>query len=276
MTTPDYHSLIQRLFPREDGEPPLKYRKGICAGVGSGVIDVSLSGVVIPDVPIHGTASMSDEVHLLTDALGRMLAIGECGGGGGSPGDLVCELCDLEDLGNVSSSTSPGDMLYKDGTGLWVPVGGTPSTGDVPTKQGDGSVDWAAPGASGITGPVVDRVETSETTTSTSPTNLTTAGPAVTITIAASGILVVTITSFARNTTNNQRALMTFELSGANTFTAGLRNLSSGAAGDQDLTASACFVLTGLNAGSTTVTAKYYVGGGTGQFAAREVSAWSP
>lgn len=42
-----------------------------------------------------------------------------------------------------------GDMEYLNSSGLWVPVGGTQATGKVPTKQADGTIQWATPSGGG-------------------------------------------------------------------------------------------------------------------------------
>lgn len=55
----------------------------------------------------------------------------------------------LDDLADVDiSSPAHGDMVYRNDSGLWVVVGGTPSDGKVPTIQADGSVEWEAAGGS--------------------------------------------------------------------------------------------------------------------------------
>lgn len=44
-----------------------------------------------------------------------------------------------------------GDMIYRNDVGLWVPVAGTKTDGNVPTIQADGSVAWDATGGGGGT-----------------------------------------------------------------------------------------------------------------------------
>jgi hypothetical protein len=124
----------------------------------------------------------------------------------------------------------------------------------------------------------VARVSTEETTTSADWVDLTTAGPAVTVDVPASGILQVSISCHMRNSSSNvQGATMGFALSGANTVAADdpytIRRYPTNETARSD-SRGATFVLTGLNSGSTTITAKYRrLEGGTGVFSNRELSA---
>jgi hypothetical protein len=123
-------------------------------------------------------------------------------------------------------------------------------------------------------------VATSETTTATSYTDLATAGPSVTVTVGANGILLIIWGAEMANNTANAFAEMSFTLSGANTLAADdtralrFQAYAGGAIGEY----SRVRILTGLNPGSTTVTAKYAVqtgggGSGTGTFLNREIFA---
>lgn len=117
-------------------------------------------------------------------------------------------------------------------------------------------------------------VATSQTTASTSYVSLTTA-QSVTVTVGASGKMIVgTTVSDAGNNTQNNQSRVSFELSGANTLAAGtagrvafyqayVNNAAGSIAGT--------YFLTGLNPGSTTVTMRFSVGGGTGSFAGRNI-----
>lgn len=111
-------------------------------------------------------------------------------------------------------------------------------------------------------------IQTSESTSSTTFTDLTTSGPAVTITVPASGILDVDL-----GCRMNGYGYMGFALSGANTRAVNGTTdvLLLNGSGLQN--ASRTVVLTGLAPGSTTVTAKYAVGSGTVAFAMRTISA---
>ena len=103
--------------------------------------------------------------------------------------------------------------------------------------------------------------------------NLTTVGPAVTVTIPASGNAMVT--AFESNNVSGSQNNMGFAISGATVRAASdaqafsvLRGGSQGAIAVQG---TATFYVTGLTPGSTTFTAKYDVTGGTGTFANRSI-----
>jgi hypothetical protein len=117
-------------------------------------------------------------------------------------------------------------------------------------------------------------VATSQTTTSTTYTDLTTAGPAVTVTIGASGKAIVTVTASETNSSNTGQSNMGFAISGATTRAAAdtqaLSLLNSGNL-HPTIQSSATFFVTGLTAGSTIFTAKYSVNAGTGTFANRTI-----
>lgn len=87
-------------------------------------------------------------------------------------------------------------------------------------------------------------------------------GVSTTVTVGASGLLKVTLSADIDNTAN--RAYFGFELSGANTLVAddGRAAMVSGARAFFSRT----ILLTGLSAGSTTLSARYRVAGGTGTF----------
>lgn len=99
------------------------------------------------------------------------------------------------------------------------------------------------------------QVLTSQTTTSTSYTDLTTAGPTVTITTGTTAL--VTIQTIGAGTVTN-RQFMSFAVSGASTVTAGTYEIpaesTNSPAASQRV---AVFVVTGLTAGSNVFTAKY-------------------
>jgi hypothetical protein len=113
-------------------------------------------------------------------------------------------------------------------------------------------------------------VATAETTTSTTYTDLATPGPAVTVTVPASGKVLVSVTSGMKNSNASNPTFMSFAVSGATTQAAtDTRALSL--LGNNFQQASASFVLTGLTPGSTTFTAKYRTDGGTATFQNRSI-----
>lgn len=120
-------------------------------------------------------------------------------------------------------------------------------------------------------------VATSETSTSSTYTDLATAGPAVTVTVGESGNALVCIGSnMANNTASGDGALMSFAASGANTISAGTvpyilfyQTWTAGALGEFGR----MWLVTGLTPGVTTFTAKYAIfSGGTGTWKNRSIS----
>ncbi len=117
-------------------------------------------------------------------------------------------------------------------------------------------------------------VVTQETTTSTTYTDLTTTTDSVTVTIGSSGLAMVFLNLAIGNGTAADLALAGFALSGANTVAA-----TDDYAVGQPSTGSfaflqfgACFLLTGLAAGSTTFKMKYRVNASTGTFSRRRIA----
>lgn len=102
-------------------------------------------------------------------------------------------------------------------------------------------------------------IATDETPGSLSYIDMATAGPSVTVNVGPMGLLFVKIKATIRVTSTNDGGRMSFALSGANTLAASdsnmiefepLVNAARATIGD-------VILLTGLNPGSTTVTAKY-------------------
>lgn len=119
-----------------------------------------------------------------------------------------------------------------------------------------------------------NRIATSETTTSTSYTDLATSGPAVTVTVGSNGILLVLWGAAMINSASGNFTRMSWAASGANTIAAGTHEAyMKSESGAGDLTVFRHVVLTDLTPGSTTLTGKYIVSGGTGTFLNRELSA---
>ncbi len=120
--------------------------------------------------------------------------------------------------------------------------------------------------------PGVDGVATSETTTSTSFTDLATAGPAVTVTTDTTALVIVS--GNLQNNTAGALSFMSYAVSGATTVAASTFHslgFESNAGGDQ-LYASWAHLRTGLTAGSNVFTAKYEVTSGTGSFRHRFIT----
>lgn len=132
---------------------------------------------------------------------------------------------------------------------------------------------FVADGANSIT---VARAETNEvltsqTTTSTSFTDLTTSGPSVTVTVQSRAMIFVSARVF--NNTAGEICLVGVDISGASTVSAADNRAllyESGAAND-NLMATWNYMHTGLSAGSTTFKLEYRVTGGTGTFSNRRI-----
>ena len=117
-------------------------------------------------------------------------------------------------------------------------------------------------------------VTANESTTSTSYVALTTA-QAVTVTVPASGIVLLNFSCYARNTTGGAVMYAGCEISGANTVSLGGFQSTS----NEGALLSASFtsltfsrLITGLTPGSTTFTMKFGVSAGTGSFSGRRLS----
>jgi len=118
-------------------------------------------------------------------------------------------------------------------------------------------------------------VLTSQTTSSTSYTDLATSGPAVTVTTLTSAI--VTISLVAANNTINDGAIATYAVSGATTVAAADGNGYTGVVGNLpangEVATTTSIVVTGLTAGSNTFTVKYRANvGGTATFLNRFIN----
>ena len=131
---------------------------------------------------------------------------------------------------------------------------------------------------SGGTNSVVERpadgssVTTLQSTTSTSYTDLTTSGPAVTLTTGTR--VIVAIVARINNNTLGNVSYMSYAISGATTSSA-TDNISAHLESDPALqvgTPCNVHIRTGLTAGSNTFTSKYRVSGGTGNFEDRRIT----
>ena len=113
-------------------------------------------------------------------------------------------------------------------------------------------------------------VATNQTTTSTSYTDLATAGPAVTLTTGTKALVVVSCGLY--NSVANS-TYMGFAVSGATTIAAADASAIEigGSNGTVFVAVSRALMLTTLTAGSNVFTAKYRVSGGTGNFYNRAI-----
>lgn len=112
-------------------------------------------------------------------------------------------------------------------------------------------------------------IATSESTTNTSFTALSTAGPSVTLTTGTMALVIVTARCL--NDTAGGFCHMSWQVSGASSIAASdatAFTYESSSAGDQ-MRASAVHLTAGLTAGSNTFTAQYRVNTGTGTWSNR-------
>ena len=159
---------------------------------------------------------------------------------------------------NLNPSTTLGDIEYRSSTANTNTRLGIGSTGNVLTVAG-GVPSWAAP-ASSIPANDGATVATSQTTTSATYTDLTTAGPAVTVTTSTKVLVII---SAQLEAYGFESTYMSFAVSGATTSAAtDARAIYSIGTSSDEMSLSAAQVIT-VTAGSNTFTAKYRCTGGT-------------
>lgn len=158
----------------------------------------------------------------------------------------------------ISGPASPAANTFPDST----PAKATDKDGNT-MMDADGVKQSPARGALGAL------VATSETTgTVASFVDLATVGPSVTLTPPSSGKVLVCLYGLIGNS-GAANSFMGFEASGGNTVAASFnRSISTRSNNNRG---GATFLLTGLAQSSTTFTAKYRVGAGTGDFADRRI-----
>lgn len=166
--------------------------------------------------------------------------------------------------GGSSPLTTKGDLYGFTTVNARVPIGtnGARLTADSGSSSG---LSWLLP--------ATNTVATSETTTSASYTDLATSGPAVTVTIGASGTALVIITAHITVPSTARITAMSFAVSGASTVSASDARALFVDRPSEEARSSTVMFLTGLTAGSNTFTAKYRSTlGSTGTFADRDIT----
>jgi hypothetical protein len=143
-----------------------------------------------------------------------------------------------------------------------------------PAKATAASQLFVATGANAITTrqPSTARVDTQQFTNSTSYVNLTTPGPAITVTCGT--IAIVSFAASQANNTSDSACLTSVEVSGASTVTASdtWAILTDGVTGGNFVRYGMTHVFSGLTPGSNTFTMKYRAGSSTGNWQYREIS----
>lgn len=148
---------------------------------------------------------------------------------------------------------------------LAVGANDTVLTADSSTATG---LKWAA-AASASPASASATVATEQDTTSTSYTDLTTSGPAVTLTTGTKALVIITAVQF--NSSNNQQ-FASYAVSGATTIAASdARAAKSQNAAYNENRYSSASRLSTLTAGSNTFTMKYRTAAGTAYFSNREI-----
>jgi hypothetical protein len=165
-----------------------------------------------------------------------------------------------------------GDIIIGTGSGTFdnLPIGTTGQLLTADTTVSPYKVKWATPSGSSPASASAT-VSTSETTTSNTFTDLTTAGPAVTLTTGTKALVLINSTLFKQSSGSN--AYVGFAVSGATTLAASNTTaLNYVAAAYYDSRLSVSHRITGLTAGSNTFTLKYRQnGGGTAEYSNREI-----
>jgi hypothetical protein len=167
--------------------------------------------------------------------------------------------------------TTKGDLFTFDTADARLPVGtnGHILVADSATATG---LAWAAP-AAGTPANATATVATNQSTTSSTYTDLTTAGPAVTVTTGTKALVI--ISSEFQNGAAAGTFYMSAAVSGATTLAANDARAIKyyiGAATNQQITMTQAFIYTGLTAGSNTFTCKYRAPSTTGYYENRYIS----
>jgi len=155
----------------------------------------------------------------------------------------------------LNPSTTLGDIEYRSSTANTNTRLGIGTTGQVLSVSG-GVPSWTTPSAGGPANAVAT-VNTTQSTTSSSYTDLSTVGPAVTLTTGTRALVIIKAGAVTSNANNSAR--MGFAVSGATTVAANDVETYHSDSTLSYLHASSGFIITGLTAGSNTFTCKYKI-----------------
>ncbi len=177
---------------------------------------------------------------------------------------------------NHQPDTSPGfwSVLAQQGTtGATGATGVAGATGAAGTAGVNGATGPTGPaGATGTAGtnPAGATVATSQTTTSTTYASLTSAGPAVSVTVSATGTALVTLTGATFNSTDDSSCFMSFGTGSSATASDTTALIATTHHLDNNQM-SATYLVRGLAAGAQTFTAYYRASANTCTFANRSI-----
>jgi hypothetical protein len=166
--------------------------------------------------------------------------------------------------------TTAGDILYGTAADTLARLGIGTAGQLLAVNSGTTAPEWITPVAS-VPANDTNVVTTSESTTSSTYTDLTTSGPAVTLTTGTKALII--ISSYMHNATLSTQTRIAIDITGATTIAPSDANsyfLAYTSTGNTrpELQATYAYVVTGLTAGSNTFTCKYKASGGT--FTARD------
>jgi hypothetical protein len=177
----------------------------------------------------------------------------------------------LDTTGMVNPMTTTGDTIYSSSGSTPARLGIGTAGQVLQVNSGATAPEWATP-ASSSPASASARVETEQGTTSSSFTDLSTSGPAVTLTTGTKVLVIVTAEMM--NTSAVESNIASFAISGATTVAAGtidwyVRSMIGTANERERFSAATRYA--SLTAGSNTFTMKYRRTGGTAYFGQREI-----
>jgi hypothetical protein len=175
----------------------------------------------------------------------------------------------LDTTGMTNPMTTTADMIYSS-SGSTPARLGIGTAGQVLTVNGGATApEWAAP-AGGITSANAV-VNTFQTTTSVTYTDLTTVGPAVTLTTGTKALVI--LTTWLNNQGTSNEAAVSYAVSGATTTAASDdRRIYIINTGNRTVIQVSAVYQATVTAGSNTFTMKYRVNGSTGEFERRGIT----